>query len=84
MRRRLRSFCLRDLDRNPSGEAASEPGMATTMASGTDLRQLGNSDLHLTSIGFGAWAIGGGNWEFGWGAQEDDDSVRTSGRWTSG
>jgi aryl-alcohol dehydrogenase-like predicted oxidoreductase len=39
------------------------------------LRKLGNSDLQLTSIGFGAWAIGGGNWEFGWGAQDDADSI---------
>jgi aryl-alcohol dehydrogenase-like predicted oxidoreductase len=38
-------------------------------------RTLGNSDLHLTSIGFGAWAIGGGNWEFAWGPQDDDESV---------
>jgi hypothetical protein len=29
-------------------------------------RQLGNSDLELTRIGFGAWAIGG-SWEWGWG-----------------
>jgi len=40
------------------------------------LHTLGNSDLHLTSIGFGAWAIGGGNWEFGWGAQDDASSVQ--------
>ena len=40
-------------------------------------RQLGNSDLQLTPIGYGAWAIGGGNWEFAWGAQDDDESVRT-------
>ncbi len=39
------------------------------------LRTLGNSDLHLTSIGFGAWAIGGGDWKFGWGAQGDNESV---------
>jgi aryl-alcohol dehydrogenase-like predicted oxidoreductase len=39
------------------------------------LRQLGSSDLHLTSIGFGAWAIGGGNWQFSWGHQEDSDSI---------
>jgi aryl-alcohol dehydrogenase-like predicted oxidoreductase len=38
-------------------------------------RQLGTSDLHITPIGFGAWAIGGGGWEFGWGAQDDRDSV---------
>jgi aryl-alcohol dehydrogenase-like predicted oxidoreductase len=30
----------------------------------------------LSSIGFGAWAIGGGNWEFAWGTQEDADSIR--------
>jgi len=40
-------------------------------------RQLGNSDLNITPIGYGAWAIGGGNWEFAWGAQDDDESVRT-------
>ncbi len=38
-------------------------------------RQLGNSDMHLTAIGFGAWAIGGGNWQYGWGAQDDNDSL---------
>ncbi len=40
------------------------------------LRKLGNSDLHLTPIGFGAWAIGGGNWDFAWGPQDDDESIR--------
>jgi aryl-alcohol dehydrogenase-like predicted oxidoreductase len=35
---------------------------------------LGNSDLSITPIGFGAWAIGG-DWEFGWGAQDDALSV---------
>jgi aryl-alcohol dehydrogenase-like predicted oxidoreductase len=39
------------------------------------LRTLGNSDLKLTPIGFGAWAIGGGNWEFAWGPQDDDESI---------
>jgi aryl-alcohol dehydrogenase-like predicted oxidoreductase len=38
-------------------------------------RKLGNSDLQLTRVGFGAWAIGGGGWEFAWGNQEDSDSV---------
>ena len=38
-------------------------------------RILGNSDLQLTAIGFGAWAIGGGNWEFAWGHQDDGDSI---------
>ncbi|MGC9293265.1 MAG: aldo/keto reductase [Acidobacteriaceae bacterium] len=38
-------------------------------------KQLGNSDMHLTPIGFGAWAIGGGGWLFGWGPQQDEDSI---------
>ncbi len=38
-------------------------------------RQLGKTDIHITPIGFGAWAIGGGDWEGGWGAQEDQDSI---------
>lgn len=38
-------------------------------------RQLGNSDLHITPIGFGAWAIGGGNWEYSWGPQDDTQSI---------
>jgi aryl-alcohol dehydrogenase-like predicted oxidoreductase len=38
-------------------------------------RQLGNSDLHITPIGFGAWAIGGSGWQFAWGPQDDHDSI---------
>jgi len=38
-------------------------------------RKLGNSDLSITPIGFGAWAIGGGGWAFAWGAQDDADSI---------
>src|SRR2546427_2193035 len=38
-------------------------------------KQLGNSDLFITPIGFGAWAIGGGGWEFAWGGQDDIDSL---------
>jgi aryl-alcohol dehydrogenase-like predicted oxidoreductase len=38
-------------------------------------RQLGNSDLHITPLGIGAWAMGGGNWAFGWGPQDDDESI---------
>ena len=39
-------------------------------------RRLGNSDLELTVIGLGTWAIGG-SWEYGWGPQEDADSIAT-------
>ena len=38
-------------------------------------KRLGNSDLELTSIGVGAWAMGGGGWAFAWGPQDDDDSI---------
>jgi aryl-alcohol dehydrogenase-like predicted oxidoreductase len=38
-------------------------------------RQLGNSDLQITPVGFGAWAIGGSGWKFSWGSQDDDDSI---------
>jgi aryl-alcohol dehydrogenase-like predicted oxidoreductase len=37
--------------------------------------QLGHTGLHITRIGFGAWAIGGGGYEFGWGPQDDDQSI---------
>jgi aryl-alcohol dehydrogenase-like predicted oxidoreductase len=36
---------------------------------------LGQTGLEITRVGFGAWAIGGGGWEFGWGAQDDDQSI---------
>lgn len=38
-------------------------------------RKLGNSDMHITPLGLGAWAMGGGGWAFGWGPQEDADSI---------
>lgn len=38
-------------------------------------KQLGNSDLHLTAIGIGAWAMGGGGWAFAWGPQDDNESI---------
>src|SRR5579863_10156873 len=36
---------------------------------------LGSTGMEITRVGFGAWAIGGGNWEFGWGAQDDRQSI---------
>ena len=38
-------------------------------------RQLGNTDMQITPLGFGTWAIGGGGWESGWGPQNDDASI---------
>ncbi len=40
-----------------------------------ETRRLGNTDMQITPIGFGSWAIGGGNWEFGWGPQEDRQAI---------
>jgi aryl-alcohol dehydrogenase-like predicted oxidoreductase len=37
--------------------------------------RLGTTDLEITRLGFGAWAIGGGGWEFGWGSQDDEESL---------
>ena len=37
--------------------------------------KLGNSDLQITPVGFGAWAIGGGGWEYAWGPQNDKESI---------
>jgi aryl-alcohol dehydrogenase-like predicted oxidoreductase len=36
---------------------------------------LGDTGLEITRVGFGAWAIGGGGWEFGWGPQDDEQST---------
>jgi aryl-alcohol dehydrogenase-like predicted oxidoreductase len=38
-------------------------------------RKLGNSDMYITPVGYGAWAIGGSGWQFGWGSQDDNDSI---------
>jgi aryl-alcohol dehydrogenase-like predicted oxidoreductase len=38
-------------------------------------RRLGNSDLELTPIGVGAWAMGGSGWAFSWGPQDDGESI---------
>src|SRR6266481_5854957 len=53
--------------RTENTKAESKPDMKT--------RRLGNSDLSITPVGFGAWAIGGSGWEFGWGEQDDKASV---------
>ncbi|MDX6513887.1 MAG: hypothetical protein QOE36_3391 [Gaiellaceae bacterium] len=37
--------------------------------------QLGRTAMEITRVGFGAWAIGGDGYDFGWGSQDDDDSI---------
>ena len=38
------------------------------------VRQLGRTDMHITRVGFGSWAVGG-DWAVGWGSQDDQDSI---------
>jgi hypothetical protein len=40
-------------------------------------RQPGSSDLQITPMGFGAWAVSGGDWAWGWGDQENDEFTDT-------
>jgi len=40
-------------------------------------RLLGNSGVQLTTVGLGTWAMGGGDWQYSWGPQDDAESVRT-------
>ena len=40
-------------------------------------KKLGNTDLEFTRIGLGTWALGGGDWKFGWGPQDEKDSVQS-------
>ena len=51
-----------------------DPNSTITKVLTMKMKQLGNSDLFITRIGFGAWAVGG-DWQFGWGSQDDDASV---------
>ena len=37
--------------------------------------RLGSTDMQLTRVGFGAWAIGGGGWAYAWGDQDDTESI---------
>jgi aryl-alcohol dehydrogenase-like predicted oxidoreductase len=51
--------------------------MQTTQTTQLRTTQLGQTGLEITRVGFGAWAIGGGGWEFGWGPQQDEQSIAT-------
>ncbi|MGA9077873.1 MAG: aldo/keto reductase, partial [Acidimicrobiales bacterium] len=38
-------------------------------------RTLGKTGMEITRVGYGSWAVGGGGWRFGWGDQDDADSI---------
>jgi len=50
------------------------------MSTNLPTRQLGTTDIEITRVGFGAWATGGGGWSFGWGPQDDDQSLAAMNR----
>lgn len=49
----------------------------TNLDLATATTQLGRTDLRITRVGLGAWAIGGAGWQGGWGAQDDRESIET-------
>jgi aryl-alcohol dehydrogenase-like predicted oxidoreductase len=51
---------------------------ATTSALDTarlDTARLGTTDMHITRVGFGSWAVSGGDWAYSWGATDDAESI---------
>src|SRR5450432_233594 len=40
-------------------------------------KKLGNSELYISSIGLGTYALGGSGWKFAWGPQDDTQSIAT-------
>src|SRR5947209_20342698 len=54
---------------------APQTGAESDIVKEMHKKRLGNSDMELSPIGVGAWAMGGGGWAFAWGPQEDDQSV---------
>src|SRR5688572_23406613 len=73
-------------DRERTGEVRGPPGASATLVARPAIpedhvettlptRPLGTTDMAVTRVGFGAWAIGGADWAFGWGAQDDADSI---------
>ena len=52
-----------------------ETKVSATRADALPKRRLGRTDMNITRVGFGAWAIGGADWAFGWGVQDDRESI---------
>ena len=59
----------------PDFRSINQHYLALKEKSAMNVKRLGNSDLYITPVGFGAWAIGGAGYEWGWGAQDDADSI---------
>src|SRR5438093_7871083 len=61
--------------KNGTGDAPSTPSTSSKVNKSRASTVGRQSDLRITPIGIGAWAIGGGKWEFAWGAQDDTESI---------
>lgn len=59
----------------PAARFSAKSGAASRQAKAPPLKPLGRTGMSVTRAGFGAWAIGGAGWSFGWGAQDDAASV---------
>src|SRR3954468_18189593 len=60
-------WCAQTHPANARGDGSMSQSLPT--------RALGSSGLEITPVGFGAWAVGGGEWSFGWGPQDDVASL---------
>src|SRR5437870_9448342 len=73
--------CCPESNRTESGSLPSSSrgyvGLEGVVMTPTALRTalLGTTGLEISRVGFGAWAIGGGGYDWGWGRQEDQDSI---------
>jgi aryl-alcohol dehydrogenase-like predicted oxidoreductase len=59
-------------------DAARPPKVKGMEHTGTDQiteRRLGRTGMNITTVGFGSWAVSGGDWRFGWGETDDDESI---------
>ena len=61
----------------PLPSLKGNPGATTGRTANLPKRPLGSSGIEITTVGFGAWALGGGDWAFSWGPQDDNASVAT-------
>jgi aryl-alcohol dehydrogenase-like predicted oxidoreductase len=55
----------------------AEAGADATMGRRSATAELGATGMRITRVGIGTWALGGGDWQYGWGAQDEDDSIAT-------
>jgi aryl-alcohol dehydrogenase-like predicted oxidoreductase len=53
----------------------AQPAVISPQGMKLPTRPLGRTDMHITRVGFGAWAVGGPDWAVGWGRQDDRDSI---------